>query len=230
LAKKSKALVPTEGATLAVPQLSLDEVVAIAKAQLEAKVAPLKNATESLVAGADVLLVESPGDKAAAIEYIKAVKAQQDIIEATRTHITKPLDAAKGAAQAVFNPLKEQVVAAIATAKAKLIEYDDKQEREKAEAAEALAKKVESGRLKPETAERRLALMQDPEKTTQAEGASGTTTRRRVVVITNAELVPDEFWVIDEAKLEKATLAADDARAPLPPGVAITKVKGVTIK
>lgn len=196
----------------------------------EDEVAQLRQKTSAMVEAANSLAVDSPESKARAIDLIKEAKAWGDVVEEKRTSITKPLDLAKKNTQKIFVPMKDEVDRVISIYKLKLIEYDDQLEAERAAAQAKLLARVEKGTLRPETAEKKLALVASPVKTEKTDsGSTGTMRTDREVVIDNPELVPDEFWVIDEVALRKAVLAADTAREPLPAGTSIKRVKGVTI-
>jgi hypothetical protein len=54
-------------------------------------------------------------------------------------------------------------------------------------------------------------------------------TKHREVVVVNAALVPDEFWVIDQTRLRAAALAADTAGTSIP-GVEVRVLHGVAAR
>lgn len=156
-----------------------------------------------------------------AAERANDIKTLKKFIEQTKEKYTAPAKEIIKQAKAQYEPYEEECDQAITTLKAKAGKYMDEVEAERRRKEESIAKRVESGRLKNETAERKLEEIGNEQKTVKTEsGAKLVRKVNRTVEITDRNLVPDEYWIIDEVKLRKVVLAGVEV-----PGTKIVEEK-----
>lgn len=106
----------------------------------------------------------------------------------------------------LFSPAKGSYKTACQLLDRKMLNYDDLREAEAEKERQKIAAKVESGYLKPETGEQKLAAVVEAPKTVKS--AAGTTFIKKIkkVEITDESLIPREYLVIDMVKLNQAML------------------------
>lgn len=106
------------------------------------------------------------------------------------------------------------------------IAYHNAQEAKRRAEEEKIAKKVEAGRMKPETAVAKMETLTTPSKTVSSDnGSTLSFTVRKVPRIVNPDIIPEEFWIIDEVRVRREALARMTAGVEQIPGVVIDEVK-----
>lgn len=153
-------------------------------------------------------------------DELKRVKAAQKRLDDLRKSMTRPLDAAKKAIMDFFRAPEDQLARAESGIKRAMIAFSEEQERirreeqRKAEEAarkererlEAQARKAaESGKTeKAEQLEERAAAVVAPVIQREAPKVSGVNLRDVwLFEITDPNLVPREYLVVDESKIRK---------------------------
>jgi hypothetical protein len=155
-------------------------------------------------------------------DKIKQIKTLKKFITGEKDKFVEPAKAIIAEAKDKYDPfIKECDNAEIVLkqrAKAYMLKKDD--ERKKGE--DKIAAKVESGYIKPETAMRKMEQLPETPNTVRTDAGSGLRmSKRRVAKITNPDLIPDEYWVIDEVRVRREALQRDKEGAEQIPGVTI---------
>lgn len=189
----------------------------------------LKSQVSKLENQANAVTITTPEENALAIDLKAKLKDIGQTIKARKEEITKPLNVALKSARELFAPIEEQYETAENIVGRKLIGYKQKVEAEArmkekaiADKLEAerirLAKEVEAGKIteaqaekkldtKLEKAEEKMGNLEKVEKTTQTKHGQVQFRKIRKVRITDLNLIPDQYWIIDEVKLRKDVLA-----------------------
>jgi hypothetical protein len=194
--------------------------VIIVSAQLQRDVATLENRlgdAPPITDQASLDLVRSI--TADAQSLLRQVETQRKV---TQAPFQKIIDQIRDAARPVTTRLEE-------------IKAEGKHQMEAAiQERDRRLREEEAARLAAEAAARAAAVVENrptpalvPISVTPALQAP--LTKHRDVVVVNAALVPDEFWVIDHTKLRAAALAADTAGSSIP-GVEVRVLHGVAAR
>jgi len=110
-------------------------------------------------------------------------------------------------ARELFAPIEAQFASAEALVKGKLLDYKRKVDEEARQEEAAIAKKVEQGRLKIETAEKKMEQVERVETTTRGKVGEVQIRKIKKVRIIKEALIPREYLVIDMVLLRKDVLA-----------------------
>ncbi len=136
-------------------------------------------------------------------EILKVVKERINQVDIKRKKYTDPLnetiDAIMADANAITKPLKEFIVN---TKAAQLAWYNAEEARMKAEQKrideEALAKAKATGATEV------VVPVLEQQKTTRTGFATMTVIKKWVGKVSDASLVPDEYWTLDQKKIDQA--------------------------
>lgn len=177
----------------------------------------VKQKTTSMESMLEKFQVNDDKQLAIVSDKIKHVKDLQKFIEQEKDKLVKPAKAIIAEAKEKYDPFIKKCQNAEVTLKQRAAKYmDDKEEKERIK-KEKLAKRVEKGTMKPETAIEKIGEMPETKKTVKTEkGSALKMTKRRVPVIVNPGLVPKEYWMIDEVRVRRDALAGKEI-----PGVEI---------
>jgi len=119
-------------------------------------------------------------------------------------------------------PMKRSVKAAYQIMRDKVAAYQMKAEEEAATAQAKLAEKMMSGKMKPETASAKAALIVAPKAVIESAAGSVSFTVTKTLLVTDITAIPAMFMLVDEKKL----LAALKGGMKVP-GAEIKEVKNV---
>lgn len=134
-------------------------------------------------------IVVNAEDAARVVAKVQAAADLYDQIEALRKQFSVPLDKAKKAIDGMFKPSKEQLNGVKLHMKDQLFTYDRLQ-KELAERAQAEQRKAQAA----------LGLAANAVVTTDK--TAGMSTRyKNVLKVTNVDLIPNQYWALDEAKV-----------------------------
>lgn len=167
----------------------------------------LKSQISKLENQANAVTITTPEENALAIDLKAKLKDIGQTIKARKEEITKPLNVALKSARELFAPIEDQYEKAENIVGRKLIDYKQKVEAE-ARAIEAkIAARVEKGTMKMETAEKKIEQIPTVQKTIKTSFGSVQFRKIKKVRITDINMIPDQYWIIDEVKLRKDVLA-----------------------
>lgn len=156
----------------------------------------------------EVVQVTNEEELADVAEKVKQVNQLGKAIRQSMERITKPLQEALNETRSRFLPYEKECKEAEAILKQKAGVYMAAQEELKRKEEEKIAKQLEAGKIKEETAIRKMEAVGETKKTvTTQTGAKLTLKKVKTVVIVNPELVPKEYWEINETKVKKVALA-----------------------
>lgn len=151
--------------------------------------------------------VESEADLTSASDLIKKVKQLGKYIEQEKDKFVAPAKLIISEAKQKYDPYIKECDNAEVILKGKVRVFMDEQDRVRREEEAKIAKKLEDGKIKPETAVKKFENLPEAPKTVIAENSGIRRSTRKVAKIVNPELVPKEYWVIDEVKVRKVALA-----------------------
>ena len=171
------------------------------------ELAPLKAQVSKLENRANEITITTAEENASATELKAKLNETKKQIKDRKEEITKPLNAALKSARDLFAPIEESFEKAERILAGKLIAYKQKVEAETRAAEAKIAARVEKGTMKLETAERKLDALPTVQKTTQTDHGRVQFRKIKKVRITNPDLVPDQYWVLNEVLIRKDALA-----------------------
>jgi len=157
----------------------------------------------TIITKAENLTIATQEDLITATSVLSELNRAKDAIILEREKVTRPLLDALNAERARWKPqetkldnLITKIRGAMTTFQTALIAKQRLQE-------EAIAKKVESGAIKPETAIRRLGQIEDVDK--RVETASGSVSFKTVMrfEVVDIDAVPNEYLLVNEVKVRQ---------------------------
>jgi hypothetical protein len=175
----------------------------------------------------ETTLVTNDEELSSVAEKISQIKKLGAFIKQEKEKFTKPAKEIIATANGRFDPFIKECQNGEIVLKQRAAAYmEDKEEKRKLEEAR-IAARVEKGTMKPETAIKKMEAMPEEQKTVRTESGAGLGLRKRkVAVIKNPELVPDEYWIIDEVRVRKEALEKDKNGESIP-GVIIEETTSV---
>lgn len=142
-------------------------------------------ATKALTA-AQELEIKSPEQMTAATDLLSKMKTVAKMIKERKEAITKPLTEALNSARDLFKPIETNLADAERIVKGKMVDYQQAVEFKAEEERLRLAKRVEKGTMKAETAVAKMEKIEDAPTTVQ--GSVGAMAFRTVKKVRFAEL------------------------------------------
>ncbi len=127
-------------------------------------------------------------------------------IKERKEKITKPLNEALRSARSLFAPIEAQYEAADIIVGRKLLDYKQKIEAENMANEAKIAARVEKGTMRLDTAEKKIEAMPQIQKMTNTEHGRVQFRKIKKIRITNENLLPEKYWVIDMVELRKDAL------------------------
>ena len=137
-----------------------------------------------------------------AIDFLKKIKETGKIIKEKKELITKPLNEGLRNARDMFRPIENNYFIAEKNVKAKILEWNNKQEEIRKEKEKKLAERVDKGTMKMETAVKKIETM--PEVSNQGKVGKVSTRVIKKVVIKDDSKLPREYLMPDERKIKEA--------------------------
>ena len=169
-----------------------------------------QQATKALTAAQEIT-IESNGDLTKATDVLSRIKQAQKLIKSKKETITKPINEALKNVRSLFAPVEQSVDEAERLIKSKMLSYQQEVDRKAREEQAKLAKKVEDGKLKPETAVKKMEKIETVAPT--VEGSKGGEVQFRTVrkvVIEDESKLPRKYLVPDKIAIRKDALAGVD--------------------
>lgn len=157
-----------------------------------------------IVQRARALEVNSPEAMQEATEILSTLNKYLDSVVAYKEKKTKPLNEALKVIRAETKPIETELEALIADIRSSMGEYQTAQTRQIALESAKIAEKVSEGKLRVETGLKKLEGLERPEEALHSSAGTVKFRTDKVLVITDAALIPDEYWELNEAKLLKA--------------------------
>jgi len=171
------------------------------------EIVALKGQVTKLNNIANEITITSPEENGSAIELKAKLKDIGNQIKERKEEIIKPINSSLKSIRALFAPLETAYETAENLVGRKLLDYKRKTDEEARAKEVKIAASFEKGNIKAETAERKIEEIQRVEKTVQTDHGKVQFRIIQKMRITDLNLVPDSYWVIDEVKLRKDVLA-----------------------
>lgn len=178
------------------------------------KIAGMKRALEAVA-------ITSDEDVAKAADFLKGVKKLATFIKEQKDKLVKPAKAIIAEAGEKYDPYVKECQNAEVVIKQRVQKFLDEKEAKRRLDQQRIADRIERGTMKPETAVRKMEEIGDEKKTISTGSAGIQRVVRKVAVIVAPELIPDEFWVVDEVRVRREALARHTANLEQIPGVEI---------
>lgn len=146
-----------------------------------------------------------------AISILGRIQAAQKAVAATKKDILGPLSLAEKNIRALFKPVEDDAAFHERMLKDSMVQYRRREEEARLKKEAEIRRQLEAGRIKPETAAKKLEALPEPMANTisSSTGAKITFKVERTLVIDDPKKIPDEYWVIDEPAVKKALLAGE---------------------
>jgi len=167
----------------------------------------LKSQISKLETQANAVMITTPEQNEAATNLKAKLKEFGTMIKKRKEEITKPLNTALKSARELFAPLEDQFESAENIVGRKLIAYKQKVEVETRAAEAKIAARVEKGTLKMETAEKKIEQLPTIQKTVQTNHGKVQFRKIKKVRLTNRELIPDQYLIVDMVAVRRDALA-----------------------
>lgn len=182
----------------------------------------VKQKTDAIEAMVESVKVTNDAERDAVSDKIRQVKDCQEAIEDMRNDFVAPAKAIIAKARETYDWAIKRCVNAEAALKAKALKYMEAQRDKTEKDQNTIAKKVEDGKMKPETAIKKLETLTEAPKTVRTDKGSGLRmSMRKKVEISDENLIPDEYWEINRSRLNKDALDRDKNNLPQIPGIVI---------
>lgn len=174
------------------------------------EVALVRTQASKALAAATALEIKTPEDMVAATDHLSKMKSVAKMIKARKEAITKPLMEALNSARDLFKPIEQDLASAEGTIKTKMLAYNAEQDRKAEEERIRLAKRVEKGTMKAETAVAKMENIQDAPTTTTGKVGQVSTRTVKKYRVTNESLIPREYLMPDMSKITEALKVGKD--------------------
>ena len=166
--------------------------------------------------------VKTDEDLAAVSDKIKNVKMLLKVIETKKDKFTAPAKLIIVEARDTYDPLIKECKNAEIVLKGKAGKYMLDRDSKRLVEEKRIADKVESGYIKPETAMKKIESLPEVKNTISTDkNSSLRMAKRKVAQIITPDLIPDEYWVIDEVRVRREALEREKNGLPQIPGVVI---------
>jgi hypothetical protein len=185
------------------------------------KIETFKESITGMMAMVEATKVTTPEELDAISDKIKNVRGILKIIKAQKEKFVAPAKQIIEEARTKYDPYIKDCDNAETVLKSKATAYMVAQEVIRKEEEDKIAKKLEDGKIKTETAVKRIEKLPDAPKNVQTENSGLQLRKRKVAVIEDPNLIPDEYWIIDEVRVRKDAMDREKNGLPQIPGVII---------
>jgi len=146
-----------------------------------------------IVSKTSSVVILNSDDEKAAIDLGKDLSDRAKRIEAIEKSITDPANQTLKSTRAFFAPFKADCANAIALLKGKILDFRAVQARKVAEEEAKIQKKVEQGKMKFSTAEKKLEKIEQPKQTVTAEKGAATSKKVPKYEVVDVTKLPVEY-------------------------------------
>ena len=148
----------------------------------------------------EIEIIDAPSMKVA-VEFLSEANNYLDKVVEWKEKKTKPLNEALKVIRAETKPVEKALEEAIENVRGKMSAYQTAQVRIQKEQADKIAQKVSDGKIKIETGVHKLGEIAVPEKEVATDAGLVQFRETKVLKIVDIKLVPDKYFVIDEAEV-----------------------------
>ena len=189
------------------------------------EIAVVQEKTEGMEKMIEAFKITTDDELGLVADEIKKIKTLQKYIEQEKDKLVDPAKAIITEAKEKYDPFIKKCQNAEIVLKERAKAYMMQKEQKRIEDEKKIAARVEKGTMKMETAVKKLEALPEAQNTVSSEqGSRLRMSKRKVAEITNPELIPPEFWIIDEVRVRREALARDKEGIPQIPGVVIREV------
>jgi len=185
----------------------------------------IQTKSEAMAKMVDETTVANDKDLTSLAEKIKNIKLLGAYIKAEKEKLTKPAQAIINEARSKYLPYEKMCSEAEGKLKVKASIYMSKVEADRLAQEAKIAKRVDTGNIKEETGIRKLEELGDEEKTVRTENVELQKKMVKTVIIKDRELIPHEYWIVDEVAVRRASLAGAKI-----PGVEVKEIAQISIR
>lgn len=183
--------------------MTTKEVQAVAI--MEKKISPVISQAESLV-------IDNARTMEQAVEYLSQANKFLDAVVEDKEKLTKPINQVLKDIRAKYKPLETGLEGVISMLRSKMTRYQTDAEAKRIEDEEAIANRVGNGKgkIKVETAVRKIDELDTVES--KVEGASGSVSFRKVrkFEVINVAMLPSDYIMADEVAIREAMKAGKE--------------------
>lgn len=163
---------------------------------------------DSAVMSIDAIVVKNDDDAQVATDWIKKLSVAKKKVKEEKDAFVAPAKLIVEKAKSLYDPLTDKLDKAERTLRSKTQTYLMDKENLRKKEEERIAKATESGRMKQETAIRKMEGLGDVKKSVKtASGSSLSLRKTKDIQIVDEDKIPDEYWVVDTVRLKKVALA-----------------------
>jgi len=151
---------------------------------------------------ANSLVIKSPEDMSAAADILNDIKNAEKTIGNRKEEITRPLMSGLASVRTLFKPLEIGLDNAKKVVKAKVLAYQELEQKRIDEEAAKIEARVEKGTMRADTGAKKLANIDEATTTAKGVGGGKITTRKITKVrIIDETAIPREYLVPDMKKI-----------------------------
>jgi hypothetical protein len=176
-----------------------------AEMQIDTKeLSVVKTQVSKALQAAQALQITSQQELTAATDVLSKIKTVGKIIKEKKEAITRPMNEALKQARALFAPIEENYEEAERVIKSKMLAYQQEVDRKAREEQAKIEARVERGTIKPETAIKKVAAIENVGTTVS--GNRGGEVQFRTVrraQIENEALLPREYLIPNVTKINE---------------------------
>lgn len=155
----------------------------------------------------NAIVVTNDEDAERATNVVKEAKEFRLMVEKERDEYVAPAKQIIENAKRVYDPIINQVKVAEQKVRNAIQFYLVEKEKKRKIEEDKIAAKVEVGKLKPETAVRKLENLGESKKSVSTGGATLGIRKTKDIKVVDESLIPKEYWVVDLVKVRKVALA-----------------------
>lgn len=171
--------------------------------------------------------VTNDQELASASDITKQIKSMASALKSKKEIFVKPAKEIIEQAKKIYDEAIKECLNAEEIIKQRMGKYMTDQAEIIKKQEQVIADKLEAGKIKTETAVKRMEKLPDA-PTNISTGNSGVQLRKRkVAVIQDPNLIPDEYWEINEVRVRRDALDREKNGLPQIPGVIITEETSV---
>ena len=156
-------------------------------------------------------------------DKIKNVKKLGAYVKAEKEKFTAPAKEIIAQAKEMYDPALKQCENAEGVLKSKAQVYLTEKETKRLESEKKIVERVERGTMKADTAVRKLETLPEQQTKVKTESSGLRMITRKVAEISDPNLIPDSYWVIDETRVKKEALEREKLGVEQIPGITIVE-------
>lgn len=198
-----------------------------AVANVEDPAAIVKEKIAGMQASVDAIEIKDEATLQAASDLISKVKKLGAFIKQEKEKLTKPAREIVKQAGLTYDPFLKECENAEIVLKQRAKKYLDDKDAAAKKAEAKVAKDLEAGKISTEKAIEKIDNVEQAPSTVRSTESGIRRSVRKVAVIEKPDLVPDEFWTIDEVRVRREALDREKNGLPQIPGVIIKEESSI---